>query len=151
MLLGVMEMADRARSPKERHVQVLHAHRRFRRRRAGTARHERGRRERYRRRPARVPACPSGSVCLWPGQNYTGAPYVWYPGHGNVFLGDRSAALVDHVGSFVARTSACFIDTGSDAEGDFHGTRRASSGDFSSAYLGRFGNVMDRIAGIRYC
>jgi hypothetical protein len=100
---------------------------------------------------ARVPACPSGSVCLWPGQNYTGAPYVWYPGHGNVFLGDKSAALVDHVGSFVARTSACFIDTGSDAEGNFLGTRKASAGDYSLAYLGGFGRVMDRIAGTRYC
>lgn len=102
-------------------------------------------------RAAGAPACPSGSVCLWPGQNYTGSPYVWYPGHGNVFLGDRSAALVDHVGSFVARTSACFIDTGSDAEGNFKATRRASSGDYSAAYLARFGNVMDRIAGIGYC
>ncbi|WP_283133173.1 peptidase inhibitor family I36 protein [Rhizohabitans arisaemae] len=98
-----------------------------------------------------APACPYGAVCLWSGPNYTGASYVWTPNQGNVFLGDRAAALVDHVGSFIANTRACLIDTGDDPGGDFHGARLAGAGDYRADYLGAFGGVMDRIASGAYC
>ncbi|SEK56128.1 peptidase inhibitor family I36 protein [Nonomuraea pusilla] len=99
--------------------------------------------------PAAAAAAPPchAHVCLWTGPNYTGQVFTWWEGQGNVFIGSVHA---DHVGSFVATTGACFVDT-ADTEWRWHSVRRASAGDYSSNYYGRYGNVMDRVAPARYC
>ncbi|GAB2922199.1 peptidase inhibitor family I36 protein [Nonomuraea fastidiosa] len=95
---------------------------------------------------AAVPACHA-HVCLWTGANYTGAVYTWWEANGNRFIGSTHA---DNVGSFVATSGACFVDT-ADSEWNWRAKRLASRGDYSSNYKGRFGGVMDRIAPARYC
>lgn len=93
-----------------------------------------------------VPPCHA-HVCLWTGANYTGSVFTWWEANGNKFIGSRHA---DKVRSFVAKTGACFVDTGNSAW-NWRATRRASAGDYSSNYYNRFGKVMDRIAPSRYC
>ena len=95
---------------------------------------------------AAVPSCHA-HVCLWTGANYTGAVFTWWEADGNKFIGGRHA---DNVGSFVATSGACFVDT-ADSEWNWRAKRLASRGDYSSNYKGRFGGVMDRIAPARYC
>ncbi|MEU8360136.1 peptidase inhibitor family I36 protein [Nonomuraea sp. NPDC048882] len=95
---------------------------------------------------AAAPACHA-HVCLWTGANYTGAVYTWWEANGNRFIGGTHA---DNVGSFVATSGACFVDT-ADTEWNWRAKRLASAGDYSSNYRGRFGGVMDRIAPARYC
>ncbi|GAA3471355.1 MULTISPECIES: peptidase inhibitor family I36 protein [Nonomuraea] len=95
---------------------------------------------------AAPPPCHA-HVCLWTGANYTGSVFTWWEGNGNVFVGGTHA---DNVGSFVANRGACFVDT-ADSEWNWHDRRRASDGDYSANYRGRFGYKMDRIAPARYC
>jgi len=85
------------------------------------------------------PRCAEGAICLWPERGFAGKVWVWSSGASPE--GRIPDYLQDHVGSFDARTVACFVDTET-------GTRRpVAYGDWSRKYIdiGRFGRVLDRI------
>lgn len=85
------------------------------------------------------PRCAEGAICLWPERGFAGKVWVWSAGVSPE--GGIPDYLKDHVGSFDARTVACFVDTET-------GTRRpVAYGDWSRKYIdiGRFGRVLDRI------
>ncbi|MFD1931799.1 hypothetical protein ACFSKW_09935 [Nonomuraea mangrovi] len=99
--------------------------------------------------PAEAPAPPPcrADVCLWTGAGYTSELFTWRAADGNVHIGPAHA---DRVGSFVADTEVCFVDTG-ESEWSWNERRRAGGGDYSPSYFRRFGHQMDRIAPARYC
>ncbi|EGG20399.1 hypothetical protein DFA_07523 [Cavenderia fasciculata] len=83
-----------------------------------------------------IPACPSGSICLFTGDNFDGKSWEWTKKDG---YHDMPADFHDNVGSFVASTDGCFIN--------WHPkeARPVNSGDYRINYGGDFGNRIDGV------
>ncbi|MEU7942464.1 peptidase inhibitor family I36 protein [Microbispora bryophytorum] len=81
-------------------------------------------------------SCPSGEICLWREKNYNGVPWRWSPSDGTRALPRN---MLNHVYSFYASASGCFIDSGGER-------RRVSPGHFSRVYNTNFGTKVDTIA-----
>lgn len=85
------------------------------------------------------PTCASGSICLWSEPGFGGKSWMWSPGI--TPDGPLPDYLRDHVGSFDAQTTACFVDSETPEK------RKVSLRDWSEKYLNsdRLGPRMDRI------
>jgi hypothetical protein len=81
--------------------------------------------------------CPTGNICLWRDRNFDGVPWKWSPGDGYRTL---PANMRNHVHSFYANASGCFIDTGSRER------RGVRPGHYARAYDTNFGEKVDAIA-----
>lgn len=86
--------------------------------------------------------CGSGQVCFWYSRNFSGTPWRWTPASG---YRDMPSNLHDHVYSFYANASACFIDW------DPRERRRATPGDYAKAYDTNFGKRIDAVDQIGAC
>ncbi|WP_172386656.1 peptidase inhibitor family I36 protein [Streptomyces sp. MNP-20] len=86
------------------------------------------------------PPCPDGSVCFYSGTDYQGSSWEWTASSG---YQDLPPQLYENVGSFVASTDACFINSQPTE------TRQVHNGDWRSSYKGDFGSKIDGVnAGI---
>ena len=80
--------------------------------------------------------CGSGEICFWRDRDYSGEPWRWTRGSG---YRDMPGYLHDHVYSFYANTSGCFIDW------DPQEKRSVNSGDYAKAYDTNFGTRIDAV------
>jgi hypothetical protein len=83
-----------------------------------------------------VPPCPGGSVCFFSGEGFGGSSWEWTAASG---YRDMPPNLHDHVGSFVANTTSCFIDYAP------AGRRTTNPGDWRTRYLDDFGGRIDAV------
>lgn len=81
--------------------------------------------------------CSSGSICLWPEPGFAGTVWVWSPGSGQDSHIPEN--LRNHVGSFDAQTTGCFVDSES------REARPVALKDHSRKYNEKFGSKMDMI------
>jgi hypothetical protein len=86
-------------------------------------------------------ASRAGDICLWSGQDFTGASWCWNPGNGYV---DVPPALHDNVGSFMAHADGCFINW--IHVPDRKETRVVRNGDYRKVYKNDFGGKIDAVA-----
>lgn len=82
-----------------------------------------------------LPTCASNRICLWQGENGTGALYTW---SGNYH--DLPSGWVDHVGSYRANRAGAFIDWANGKE-----CHAVPKGFYSAYYLSKFGGKMDAV------
>ncbi|WP_204358845.1 peptidase inhibitor family I36 protein [Streptosporangium sp. 'caverna'] len=80
--------------------------------------------------------CGNGEICFWHDRNYSGTPWRWTPGSG---YRDMPSNLHDHVYSFKANASGCFIDW------DPQEKRPVNPGDYAKAYDTNFGKRIDAV------
>lgn len=86
--------------------------------------------------------CGGGEVCFWRERDYQGEPWRWMPSNG---YRDMPAHLHDHVYSFYANASACFIDW------DPAERRRVNIGDYGKVYDTVFGRRIDGVGPSNMC
>lgn len=80
--------------------------------------------------------CGAGEICFWRDRDYSGEPWRWTRESG---YRDMPGYLHDHVYSFYANTSGCFIDW------DPQEKRQVNSGDYAKAYDTNFGTRVDAV------
>ncbi|MFC6087128.1 peptidase inhibitor family I36 protein [Sphaerisporangium aureirubrum] len=80
--------------------------------------------------------CGGGEVCFWYYRDYAGQPWRWMPSNG---YRDMPSNLHDHVYSFYANASACFIDW------DPAERRKVNIGDYAKVYDTSFGRRIDAV------
>ncbi|MFF5207708.1 peptidase inhibitor family I36 protein [Streptosporangium sp. NPDC000396] len=80
--------------------------------------------------------CGGGEICFWYYRDFRGAPWRWMPSNG---YRDMPPNLHDHVYSFYANASGCFIDW------DPAERRRVNIGDYAKAYDTNFGKRIDAV------
>ncbi|WP_433257333.1 peptidase inhibitor family I36 protein [Streptosporangium sp. CA-135522] len=86
--------------------------------------------------------CGAGQICFWYYRNFSGTPWRWTPSSG---YRDMPSNLHDHVYSFYANASGCFIDW------DPAERRRANAGDYAKAYDTNFGKRIDAVGLTNMC